>query len=116
MERRVKTDWLVQSDGPYVVALDPELTAELRQEGMARELVNRIQRLRKDAGYDYTTRIELGIMGPPTIVAAAGTWGDFISGETLARGFSVGAAVEEADLEEAVDIDGDEVTIFLKRR
>lgn len=116
VERRVKTDWLVQSDGPYVVALDPELTAELRQEGMARELVNRIQRLRKDAGYDYTTRIELGIMGPPAIVAAADTWGDFISGETLARRFSVGAAVEEADLEEAVDIDGDEVTIFLKRR
>ena len=43
--------------GPFVVALDPVVTPELASEGLARELVNRIQRLRKDAGYDVTTRI-----------------------------------------------------------
>ena len=52
-EREVASDWLVQSDGPFVAALDPALTPELAQEGLARELVNRIQRLRKDAGYEY---------------------------------------------------------------
>src|SRR5690606_29261791 len=61
VEREVTTDWLVQSAGPFVVALDPHLTGDLLAEGIAREVVNRVQRLRKDAGYDYTTRIALGV-------------------------------------------------------
>jgi isoleucyl-tRNA synthetase len=44
--REVRGDWLVQADGPYVVALDPRLTPDLVQEGLAREVVNRVQRLR----------------------------------------------------------------------
>ena len=48
--REVASEWLVQADGPYVVALDPELSDDLVQEGLAREVVNRVQRLRKEAG------------------------------------------------------------------
>ena len=44
--REVASEWLVQADGPYVVALDPELSDDLVQEGLAREVVNRVQRLR----------------------------------------------------------------------
>src|SRR5204862_253795 len=70
VERQVASDWLVQADGPYVVALDPHLTPDLVQEGLAREVVNRVQRLRKEADYAYTTRIELRIAGAEDVVAA----------------------------------------------
>lgn len=115
VEREVHTDWLVQSEGAYVVALDPTVTSELKQEGIARELVNRIQRLRKDSGYDYTTRIELGIMGPPQIMTAIEIWGDFVLGETLARNFVPGDTIEEPDLCETVAVEGNEVTISLRK-
>jgi isoleucyl-tRNA synthetase len=113
--REVATDWVVQSDGPYVVALDPRLTADLVQEGIAREVVNRVQRLRKDAGYDYTTRIELSVAGAPDVVAAAGAFQHFVEGETLARRTVLGGVLEEADVTREVDIEGRRVTIALRR-
>src|SRR5207249_12260980 len=104
--REVTTDWVVQSDGPYVVALDPRLTEDLVQEGLAREVVNRVQRLRKDAGYDYTTRIELSVTGAADVVAAAGAFQHFVEGETLARRTVRGVVLEEADVTREVDIEG----------
>ena len=77
-------EMVVKGEGGFTVALDPVLDDELRSEGVARELINRIQRLRKDAGLEITDRIELGIAGPESIRAAAGTHRDFIGGETLA--------------------------------
>ncbi len=53
--------WLVASDGPLTVALDITLTPELVREGTARELVNRIQNLRKDSGFEVTDRIKVAI-------------------------------------------------------
>jgi ATP-binding protein involved in chromosome partitioning len=50
--------------GPFVAALDPHLTPELEAEGLARELVSRVQRLRKDAGFAVTDRIALAVQGP----------------------------------------------------
>jgi len=113
--REVTSDWLVQADGPYVVALDPVLTPELKQEGFAREVVNRVQRLRKDAGYEYTTRVELSASGDEEVVAAVGTYQDFVSGETLARKVLLGAPLEGADITRDVDIDGRRVSIALRR-
>src|SRR6185312_2460476 len=83
--REVASEWLVQSDGPYVVALDPQVSADLMQEGLAREVVNRVQRLRKEAGYDYTTRIELSVAGAEDVVAATRAFQGFVEGEVLAR-------------------------------
>jgi len=74
-----------------VAALDPNLTDELRREGLARELVNRIQRLRKDAGYEYTTRIRLAIDGGGPVRGAVEAHRDFIGRETLARQLEAGA-------------------------
>ena len=54
---------LVKGEGATTLALDTELDDELLDEGIARELVNRVQRLRKDAGLEITDRIELGIAG-----------------------------------------------------
>jgi isoleucyl-tRNA synthetase len=113
--REVAGDWLVQADGPYVVALDPHLTEDLVQEGLAREVVNRVQRLRKEAGYEYTTRIELSISGADDVVAATGAFQALVEGETLARRTVLGAVLEDADLTREVDIEGSRVTIALRR-
>jgi isoleucyl-tRNA synthetase len=115
VERDVATDWLVQSDGPFVVALDPGLTPALRQEGLAREVVNRVQRLRKEAGYEYTTRITLSVSGDPEVLASTGAFADFIAGETLARHVEFGAELGDPDVREEAEIDGRRVVIAVRR-
>src|SRR6266487_3410515 len=107
--REVASEWLVQADGPYVVALDPELSDDLVQEGLAREVVNRVQRLRKEAGYEYTTRIELSITGAADVVAATRAFQGFVEGETLARRMVFGAVLDEPDLQREVDIEGRQI-------
>jgi isoleucyl-tRNA synthetase len=113
--REVASDWEVQSDGPYVVALDPTLTDELTQEGLAREVVNRVQRLRKDAGYEYATRIELALSGDAEVVEAARRHLDFIQAETLTRRTVLGGRLEGADATQDVDIEGRRLTIAVRR-
>ncbi|KPK06100.1 MAG: hypothetical protein AMS20_05380 [Gemmatimonas sp. SG8_28] len=115
VEREVTTDWLVQADGPFVAALDPHVTDELRLEGIARELINRIQRLRKDAGYDYNTRIELSISGADEVVRAAAGFEAVIGAETLARRLDAGGDLADPDSREAVDIDGRAAVIAVRR-
>jgi isoleucyl-tRNA synthetase len=116
VEREVVTDWFVQSEGPFVAALDPVVTSELKSEGIAREVVNRVQRMRKDAGYDYDTRVELSISGDPDALAAADANSVYISGETLARKVAVETNLSNPDVSEEVDIDGKKIVISLKRR
>jgi isoleucyl-tRNA synthetase len=113
--REVTTAWLVQADGPYVVALDPTLSPDLVQEGLAREVVNRVQRLRKEAGYEYTTRIELSVAGAEDVIAATAAFQGFVAGETLARKTVLGAVLDEADVTSEVEIEGRRVTIALRR-
>ena len=106
---------VVKGEGAYTLALDPELDDELRAEGLARELVNRIQRLRKDAGLEITDRIELAIAGPDSVREAVTTHEAFIGGETLAVRVGVRDAVSEGDLAHvrSVNIDGIEAWIGL---
>ena len=115
VEREVASEWLVQSSGPYVAALDPALTPALRREGLARELVSRIQRLRKEAGYDVATRIALWIDGDPAVLDAAAAHADFIRGETLARGLHTGARAPQADLEQETALDDLPVVLGVSR-
>jgi len=106
VERVVVSDWLVQSDGPFVAALDPSLTEELRSEGMARELVSRIQRLRKDAGYEYTTRIRLALAGGgEPVQGALVSHREYIMRETLALEFEAGSPAFAPDKVEEFVID-----------
>jgi isoleucyl-tRNA synthetase len=115
VEREVTSDWIVQSDGPLVVALDPSLDNELRAEGIARELVNRVQRVRKDAGYEFTTRIALSIDGDARLLEAARTHAGFIRDETLARALHVGARAAAADLEQEAEVEGMQVVLGVER-
>ncbi len=113
--REVTSDWVVQADGPYVVALDPVLTADLIEEGLAREVVNRVQRLRKDADFEYTTRIDLSVSGAPEVVAAVEAYQEYVMGETLARRLVLGSLLEDADITREVDIEGRAATLGLRR-
>jgi isoleucyl-tRNA synthetase len=110
--------WVVKSEAGYTVALDPQLDDALREEGLARELVNRIQRLRKDSGLEITDRISLGVYGPEAVARAVATWREFIAGETLALDVQTGAAMDGAryDVAKDVDVDGLAVRIGLSRR
>ncbi len=76
--------WLVESDGVITVALDTELTDELIDEGFAREFVNRIQNMRKDAGFDVTDRITIYHRSTERLSRALSRLQDYIKKETLA--------------------------------
>jgi isoleucyl-tRNA synthetase len=115
VEREVASDWLVQSSGPFVAALDPRLDEELRREGLAREVVNRVQRIRKEAGYMYTDRICLWIDGDASVLDAVRAHAGFIRGETLARGLEVVGRAPAPDLEQQLDIDGQGVVVGVQR-
>ncbi len=115
ISREVVTDWPVASDGPYVVALDPALTPELVRDGLAREIVSRAQRLRKEAGYEVDTRIVLALDGDESLRDAATVHRDWIAGETLALEFIVGGTMERPDRTEQVSIDGQAASLAVRR-
>ncbi len=83
VERRPIEGLVVASDGEWVVALETELSSELRTEGLARELVNKVQTMRKNAGLDVTQRIRLWYAGPDPVRHAMETHGEYIGAETL---------------------------------
>ncbi len=115
VQREVTSDWLVASDGPFVAALDHTLDEDLRSEGIAREVVNRVQRVRKDAGYEFTTRIELFLRGDAAVVNAVEKHRDYVARETLARRLETGGLGEPLDLVQDVDIDGMQAAIGVRR-
>ncbi len=79
------TGWVVESEEDVIVAIDTELTNELIAEGLAREFVNRVQNMRKDAGFDVTDRIRVKFTGSKELTDAVNSFHDYISNETLAE-------------------------------
>ena len=77
--------WLVASEGKLTVALDIHLTDELRQEGIARELVNRIQNLRKETGFEVTDKIRVQVEKNNAINDAVNHYGTYIASQVLAE-------------------------------
>ena len=98
--------WAVTSQDDLTVALDMTITDELMQEGLAREIVNRVQNLRKTGGFEVTDRIELLIEMNDKIQAAVDKFGDYICTETLATITKVDAleGVEAEELVEGVNV------------
>jgi isoleucyl-tRNA synthetase len=76
--------WHVETDGTIMVALDTEITPELRVEGFAREFVNRVQNLRKDSGLEVTDRISISFSAGETLTGALLAMSGYITIETLA--------------------------------
>ena len=76
--------WLVANEGNLTVALEVQLTDSLRKEGLARELINRIQNIRKDSGLEITDRIDVTIEPNKAIQDACGEFGDFVMTQVLA--------------------------------
>ena len=79
--------WLVGSEGPVTVALDTELTDDLIDEGLAREFVNRIQNMRKEAGFDVTDRIRIEYRSSERLSRALERMASYVQQETLALDF-----------------------------
>ena len=97
--------WLVASEGKLTVALDITVTDELRKEGVARELVNRIQNIRKDSGLEVTDKISVEIEAKELVEGAVAEFGDYIGSQTLAVSVNCSA---EPNGEFVVDSDIDE--------
>ncbi|APX99091.1 isoleucine--tRNA ligase [Lacinutrix venerupis] len=100
--------WLVANEGAITVALDVTITDELREEGIARELVNRIQNLRKDSGFEVTDRISVQLQDDKQIAQAVKTNLEYIKAETLTDNLDV---VEQMD--NGIDIAFDNINTKL---
>ena len=98
--------WAVTSQDDLTVALDMTITDELMQEGLAREIVNRVQNLRKTGGFEVTDRIELLIEKNDKTNDAVAKFGDYICNETLATITEVEAlvGVEAEELVEGINV------------
>lgn len=102
--------WLVANEGNLTVALDITVTEELRQEGLARELVNRIQNLRKSSGFDITDKVNITILSSEAMDAVIRAYKDYIANQVLA------ASIEIADhaVSDATELDFEEFKLAVK--
>ncbi|GAQ49848.1 Isoleucine--tRNA ligase [Flavobacterium psychrophilum] len=96
--------WLVANSGGITVALDITISDELRKEGIARELVNRIQNLRKDSGYDVTDKITVSVEKNDKINQAIIDNQDYIKSETLTKELILLDSIENGTIIEFDDI------------
>ena len=100
--------WLVANEGAITVALEVELTDELKNEGMAREIINRVQNMRKDKGLEITDRIHIRVEPNPETDAAIEAFGDYIKTQVLADYIGV-----EANNGDEVEFDGFKLKIHI---
>ena len=103
--------WLVANEGSLTVALDIEVSPELRKEGIAREFINRIQNLRKDSGFDVTDKIIVKIEPNEQTDEAVRHYADYIASQTLAKSVSVEAGLDETNAQK-VELD-DNLSLFV---
>lgn len=103
--------WTVANEGNLTVALDITITPELRNEALAREVVKRIQGIRKDSGFDITDRINVVVSDTKELSDAINAFSDYISGQVLANSLTIGVASEGTD----IDIDGIQARISVKK-
>ncbi|MDR2041527.1 MAG: isoleucine--tRNA ligase [Tannerella sp.] len=102
--------WLVANEGAVTIALDVTVTGELVREGLARELVNRIQRLRKSNGFEITDKIRLVIRSSEEVNAALETHREYIANQVLA----ISVEVTDDELPDGVVFDMDEFNVYAK--
>jgi isoleucyl-tRNA synthetase len=100
--------WLVANEGKLTVALDITVTEELKKEGIARELVNRIQNIRKSNGYEITDKIRVTIQSDPHVDEAVEKFKQYIANQVLAN------SVVLAAISEGTELDMDEFRLLVQ--
>lgn len=108
-------DFMEVEDRSYTLLLDLSLDKELKEEGYVRELIRRIQQLRKEAGFEVTDRIELFFHADNTINKAIERHSDYLKSETLAKEIRLDELPEGLDISKTESLNGQEATIGLKR-
>ncbi len=101
--------WLVTNNGNLTVALDITITDDLQKEGLARELINRIQNLRKTSGFEITDRISVQIKSVPQMEGAIADFGNYIASQVLADKIEM-----VAELSNASELDFEEFIVLVK--
>ena len=107
--------WTVANDGALTVALDLEITEELRREGWAREIVKRIQNLRKESGLEITDRIRIEMTHEEAIEGAVANFQDYICGQVLADSFTFVTTVA-GENPQVLELDGHNVQFTIQKQ
>lgn len=113
--RKASGPLVVHQDGARFAAVDPTITPELRSEGIAREVVSRTQRLRKESGLDVSDRIILRVAGSPAVTAAVRSHREWIAGEVLARDIVFPDTMADQAGSVELELDGETATIALTK-
>ncbi|MFZ0389173.1 MAG: isoleucine--tRNA ligase [Calditrichia bacterium] len=107
-------DLVVQREDNILIALDTRITPELKKEGIAREFVNRIQNLRKEAGFEVMDRIHIYYNASQDLSKAIQEMSDYIQTETLAKEVK-DVLQDEGDIKQDIQIDGENFPVSLKK-
>lgn len=106
--------WFVETESGVTVAIDTELNEDLIDEGLAREFVNRIQNMRKDAGFEVTDKILINFISSNEFVKAINKFSDYISNETLAEKLTSNSELTESYVQNW-QISNFDCKIFIKK-
>ncbi len=112
--RRASGQMVVKEEGSYFAAIDASVTPELRREGLARELVSKVQRLRKEAGLAVSDRISVAVWGDSELEGALEAHREWIAEEVLARELAIGGTASRNAANE-VDLDGVAAHVAFKK-
>ncbi|HET8828291.1 MAG TPA: isoleucine--tRNA ligase, partial [Pelobium sp.] len=104
--------WQVTNLGKLTVALDVNISKELKEEGIAREVINRLQNLRKDLGFDVTDKIEVVLKSDDLITNAVDNNLSYICAEILATSLKLSTNITEGQI---IEIEGKEILTFIKK-
>jgi isoleucyl-tRNA synthetase len=108
-----KEGWVKEEDSSFKVVLNTSLTEELKDEGFARELVNKIQNMRKSAGFEVTDRIKIDILTTARVKKALSSYEEYVKKETLAK--AIEQKGEKGEFSQVWDINGEKAEISIKR-
>jgi isoleucyl-tRNA synthetase len=113
--RRASGDLVVKEEAGYFAALDPTVTRDLRLEGLARELVSRIQRFRKESGLAVSDRIKLVVRADAEVQEAVAAFKKWIADEVLALDVRVSEQIDGKYATQTFDLEGQSVTVAIER-
>ncbi|MEO7455179.1 MAG: class I tRNA ligase family protein, partial [Gemmatimonadaceae bacterium] len=116
--RRASSDLVVEEEHGFFAAIDPAITPELKREGVAREVISRVQRMRKDAGLSVSDRIRLQVGGDALVQESAREHRDRIAEEVLAAHVAIGeeqVGTQHMLARQTVDLDGIQADLALTR-